>query len=105
MTDDPGSVSRSAAETPAVVTVPDHQDTIRRTRKQRRPTGAPPPLQRRMGVSGRIWLALIAYASIVTVLLLQIDWVLHFSDRVETWSLLRHANLRVDWLKPIMRGI
>ena len=105
MTDDPEVVSAKATETPALVTVPDHEDTIRRTRKQRRPTGAPPPLQRRMGASGRFWLAAIAYASIVTVLVLQIDSVLHFSDRVETWWLLRLANLRVDWLTPIMRGV
>lgn len=105
MTDDPGVVSRGAAEARELVTVPDHEDTIRRTRKQRRPTGAPPPLQRRMGASGRFWLAMMAYASIVTVLVLQIEAVLHFSDRVETWWLLRVANLRVDWLTPIMRGI
>ena len=37
--------------------------------------------------------------------MLQIEAVLHFSDRVETWWLLRVANLRVDWLTPIMRGI
>ena len=58
-----------------------------------------------MGASGRFWLAMMAYASIATVLVLQIDAVLHFSDRVETWWLLRVANLRTDWLTPIMRGI
>ena len=41
---------------------------------------------------------MIAYALIVTVLLLQIDAVLRFSDRVETWLLLRIAELRADWL-------
>jgi hypothetical protein len=103
--DDPEIVSHSGAGASELVTVPDHEDTIRRTRKQRRPTGAPPPLRRRMGASGRFWLGMMAYASIATVLVLQIDAVLHFSDRVETWWLLRVANLRTDWLTPIMRGI
>ena len=105
MTDDPEVVSRGAAEAPELVTVPDHEDTIRRTRKRRRPTGAPPPLRRRMGASGRFWLAMVAYASIVSVLVLQIDEVSRFSDRAENWWLLRLADLRVDWLTPIMRGI
>jgi hypothetical protein len=105
VTDDPKGISRGAAEAPELVTVPDHEDTIRRTRKQRRPTGAPPPLRRRMGASGRFWLAMMAYASIVTVLVLQIDEVLRFSDQKESWLLLRLADLRVDWLTPIMRGI
>ena len=84
MTDDPNAIPRGAADAPALVTVPDHEDTIRRTRKQRRPTGAPPPLRRRMGASGRFWLAMIAFASIVTVLLLQVEWIAHLTDRVET---------------------
>jgi RIO1 family len=105
VTNDPHAVSSPGAEAPELVSVPDHEDAIRRTRKQRRPTGAPPPLQRRMGASGRFWLAMMAYASIATVLVLQIDEVLRFSNRVETWWLLRLANLRVDWLTPIMRGI
>ena len=105
MTDDPEVVAAKATQEPDMVAVPDHEDTIRRTRKQRRPTGAPPPLRRRMGASGRFWLATMAYASIVTVLVLQIDPVLHSSDHVESWLLLRVADLRVDWLTPIMRGI
>jgi hypothetical protein len=58
-----------------------------------------------MGASGRFWLAMVAYVSIVTVLVLQIDEVSRFSDRAENWWLLRLANLRVEWLTPIMRGI
>jgi tRNA A-37 threonylcarbamoyl transferase component Bud32 len=58
-----------------------------------------------MGASGRFWLGALAYASILTVLLLQVESVLHFSNRVETWILLRFADLRADWLTPIMRGI
>jgi hypothetical protein len=103
--DDPEVVARSSTEAPDLVTVPDHEETIKRTRKQRRPTGAPPPLARRMGASGRFWLAMIAFASIVTVLLLQVEWIAHLTDRVETWWLLRVAKLRVEWLTPIMRGI
>jgi hypothetical protein len=105
VTDDPGVISRGSAEASELVTVPDHEDTIRRTRKQRRPTGAPPPLRRRMGASGRFWLGMMAYASIVTVLVLQIDEVLRISDQKESWLLLRLADLRVEWLTPIMRGI
>jgi membrane-associated phospholipid phosphatase len=102
--DDP-DVAGHGAQTPAVVTLPDHDDAFARTEKRRRPTGAAPPLQRRMGASGRFWLAMIAYASIVTVLLLQVESVSRSSDRIETWVLLRVADLRADWLTPIMRGI
>jgi RIO1 family len=105
VTDDPDVVSRSSTDASELVIVPDHEETIKRTRKQRRPTGAPPPLGRKMGASGRFWLVMIAFASVVTVLLLQVEWVAHLSDRVETWWLLRLAELRVDWLTPIMRGI
>lgn len=105
MTDDAESASRRGAIASELASVPDHDHTIRRTRRHRRPTGAPPPLPRRMGASGRFWLAMMAYASIATVLLLQIHEVLRFSNRVETWWLLRLADLRTDWLTTIMRGI
>src|SRR5438034_8157578 len=95
-----------AAAVETVTTVPDYVPaTIRRTRKRRRPTGAPAPLPRKLGLSGSFWIGMMAWVAIVTVLLLQVDPVLHLSDRVETWWMVRVASIRTGWLTEIMRAI
>jgi tRNA A-37 threonylcarbamoyl transferase component Bud32 len=94
------------ADSDVTITVPDQgTDTVRRTRKQRRPTGAPPPLPRKLGMSGTLWLGLMVYVGIVGVLVLRVDPVLRFSDRIETWWLQQLAGIRTDWLTSVMRGI
>jgi tRNA A-37 threonylcarbamoyl transferase component Bud32 len=89
-----------------ITTVPDHVPaTIRRTRKRRRPTGAPAPLPRKLGLSGSLWLGMMAWIAIVTVLLLRFDPVLHLSNDIETWWMVRVASIRSDWLTHIMRVV
>ena len=80
-------------------------DRIKRARKQRRPTGAPPPLPRKLGLTGHVWLGMMAWVAIVTVLLLRVDPILHLSDVIETWWMQRVASIRTGWLTQIMRGI
>jgi tRNA A-37 threonylcarbamoyl transferase component Bud32 len=82
-----------------------HADTIKRTRKQRRPTGAPPPLPRKIGLSGTFWLAMMAAVAVVTVLLLRADPVLRFADRADSWWLQQVAHVRTGWLTTAMRGV
>jgi len=94
---------------PAVAT-PVQEETVilpvvRRTGKQRRPTGAPPPLPRKLGLSGHLWLGLMAWAAILTVLLLKVEPILHLSDTIETWWMQRLASIRTGWLTQVMRGI
>src|SRR3989442_2662763 len=89
-----------------VTTVPDYVPaTIRRTRKRRRPTGAPAPLPRKLGLSGSLWLGMMAWIAIVTVLLLRFDPVLHLSNDIETWWMVRVASIRTGWLTHVMRAI
>ncbi len=89
-----------------VTTVPDYVPvTIRRTRKRRRPTGAPAPLPRKLGLSGSLWLGMMAWIAIVTVLLLRFDPVLHLSNDIETWWMVRVASIRSGWLTHIMRAV
>jgi tRNA A-37 threonylcarbamoyl transferase component Bud32 len=96
----------STDEAPTVMTSHEARaDTIRRTRKQRRPTGAPPPLPRKIGASGTFWLAMMVAVAIVTVLLLRVDPVLRFADRVDAWWLRQLASLRTGWLTSAMRGV
>src|SRR2546426_2035319 len=94
----------SPAET--VTTVPDYVPaTIRRSRKRRRPTGAPAPLPRKLGLSGTVWVGMMAWVAIVTVLLLRFDPVLHLSDHIETWWMVRVASIRTGGLTHLMRII
>jgi len=100
------SPAARAASAEKVMRVPEStDDRIRRTRKRRRPTGAPAPLPRRIGISGSLWIGLMAWVAIVTVLLLRVDFVLHLSDHVETWWMQRVAAIRTGWLTAIMRGL
>src|SRR3989442_9699627 len=81
-----------------VTTVPDYVPaTIRRTRKRRRPTGAPAPLPRKLGLSGSLWLGMMAWIAIVTVLLLRFDPVLHLSNDTDAGWMGRWAVLPTSW--------
>jgi len=78
---------------PAVRTVP----------PRRRPTGAPPPLPRQLGTSGKVWLGL-------AILGAGLIWLLprgqpQLSVEIETWLMRAIADLRADWLTPPMRAI
>src|SRR5262245_51560739 len=74
-------------------------------RRQRRPTGAPPPLPRKLGTSGWIWLGLIALVFGLTALFLNFQPTLRLTDQVDTWILQQIARVRATWLTHLARGI
>src|SRR5436190_527652 len=76
--------------------------TARRTRRERRPTGAPPPLPRNIGASGKLWLGLITYVAISCIVFLRYGPFLKISDQVDTWWLQQVAVIRTPWLTHVM---
>ena len=71
---------------------------------RRRPTGAPPPLPRKLGRSGKIWLALAG------LLVLGLLWLVPEGQprpamHAETAILRAFAALRADWLTPTVRTV
>ena len=79
--------------------------TVHRRRRQRRPSGAPPPLPRKIGLTGAIWVGLLVYIIITTVVFLRSPFWLKVSDQVDTTMLRWLAHARTAWLTPVMRGI
>src|SRR5947199_130210 len=82
-----------------------HPDTARRTRRQRRPSGHAPPLPRKIGISGKLWLGLITWVAIVTVFLLKSSPWLRITDHIDTWWLRLLVPIRTPWLTHLMNGI
>ena len=72
---------------------------------RRRPSGAPPPLPRSIGRTGRGWLvALVVLVAWLVVALLS-PWARRVTDQVDASSCARIAALRTDWLTTLARGI
>jgi len=78
---------------------------VRRTGRQRRPTGTPPPLPHRIGPGTTAWVVLAAV--IVTgafVISVRTPWR-RLDDQADTWLLLRLAAVRTPWLTDLARRI
>jgi hypothetical protein len=78
---------------------------VPQTGRQRRPTGAPPPLPRRLTVSTTAWLALAAI--LVTgafVVSEQTPWR-RAADQAGTWLLQRLAAIRTPWLTHVANAV
>ena len=71
---------------------------------KRRPTGAPPPLPRQLGTSGKVWLGLGGLLVIALVVFILRGQPL-VAAQFETWVLVSIASLRTDWLTPVMRVV
>jgi len=69
---------------------------------RRRPTGAPPPLPRKLGASGKGWLGLAGLLAVALVAFALRGQPL-VAAQLETWVLRSIASLRTDWLTPGMR--
>ena len=78
---------------------------VRRTRRQRRPTGAPPPLPRRIGVSTTAWLVLAAITVTGAFLVSERTPWRRAADEASTWLLRRLAAVRTPWLTDVANGI
>jgi tRNA A-37 threonylcarbamoyl transferase component Bud32 len=79
--------------------------SIRPGRRQRRPTGKPPPLPRKLGLSAKIWLALTVYLLVASFVFSSFAPFLRLSDHINTWLLVRLASVRTGWLTRIAEGI
>ena len=95
----------------AAVSAPSHvptSDVLPSTAKvselRRRPTGAPPPLPRKLGWSGKLWLALAVLLAVALVWLSPQDQPQVALD-AETAILKWFASLRTAWLTPPMRAV
>ena len=78
---------------------------IRKVRRQRRPTGAPPPLPHPVNVTTAAWLVLVAIGLAGAFLAAQHTPWLRIDDRVSTWLLRQLAGIRTPWLTDVANGI
>ena len=78
---------------------------VQRTRRQRRPTGAPPPLPHPIAITTTAWLlfaaVIVAAAFVVSE---RTPW-LRLGDRANTWFLRLLAEVRMPWLTDVARAI
>ena len=77
----------------------------RRTRRRRRPTGAPPPLPRRIGPSTTAWLALAAILVTGAFGVSERTGWLRAGDQASTWLLRQLAAVRTPWLTDLANWI
>jgi tRNA A-37 threonylcarbamoyl transferase component Bud32 len=92
-----GEASRSRSVAP--------QRGLRSGGKRRRPSGEPPPLPRRLGVSGRVWIALAASVPVVVGVIFAYGAVGAGFDRWDSAVLRGVAALRTRWLTTVMVDI
>ena len=76
-----------------------------RTGRQRRPTGAPPPLPHPITVSTTAWLLLAAIALAGAFLVSELTPWRRADDQVNTWILRQLAEVRTPWLTDVATGI
>ena len=78
---------------------------VHKDRRQRRPTGAPPPLPHPITISTTAWLVLGAVALAGAFLASQHTPWLRIDDRASTWVLRLLAGIRTPWLTDVANGI
>ena len=74
-------------------------------RRQRRPTGAPPPLPHPVTITTTAWLVLAAVALTVAFVASQHTPWLRVEDRASTWLLRQLAQIRTPWLTDVANVI
>ncbi|HET7243544.1 MAG TPA: hypothetical protein VFJ07_01815 [Streptosporangiaceae bacterium] len=74
-------------------------------RRQRRPTGAPPPLPHPITITTTAWLTVAAVVLAGAFVASQHTSWLRVDDRVSTWVLNQLAGLRTPWLTDVAQGI
>ncbi len=74
--------------------------------KRRRPSGDPPPLPRKLGVSGKVWVALACTLLMILVVIVLSGNTVGFGfDRWNSHILQRFVSIRTGWLTPVMLRI
>ncbi|HUK70608.1 MAG TPA: hypothetical protein VLW50_17930 [Streptosporangiaceae bacterium] len=93
------------AATEAITEAITEGTALQRTRRQRRPTGTPPPLPHPFSVSTTTWLVLLAVIMAGTIVISQQTSWLRVDDRLNTAVLRLLAAGRTGWLTDIANGI
>lgn len=88
-----------------VDSIPPVPTTVRRIRRTRRPSGAPPPLPRSIGRSGRGWMAALVVLVLWLVVTLQSPGARRATDQVDAFILREIAKRRTDWMTTLARGL
>ena len=78
---------------------------VQKDRRQRRPTGAPPPLPHPLAITTTAWLILGAVVLAGAFLAAQHTPWLRVDDRASTWVLRLLAGIRTPWLTDVANGI
>jgi membrane-associated phospholipid phosphatase len=78
---------------------------VRKTRRQRRPTGVPPPLPHPVSITTTVWLVLVAMVLAGAFVATQHTPWLRIDDRVSTWVLRPLAGMRTPWLTDVANTI
>jgi len=78
---------------------------VRRTGRQRRPTGAPPPLPWRPSLSTTAWLAVAAIIVLAAFYLSYGTVWRAAADQADTWLLRQLASFRTAWLTDLANAI
>ena len=85
--------------------VPPGNVPAQRTARQRRPTGAPPPLPHPFRVTTTAWLVLaVLIVACAFLFSAETPW-LRLDDRANTWFLHLLAQVRTPWLTDVANGI
>jgi membrane-associated phospholipid phosphatase len=74
-------------------------------RRQRRPTGAPPPLPHPFTITTSVWLLLAVVILVGTFVISQRSSWLGTGDRADTWFLRLLADVRTPWLTGVANAI
>jgi hypothetical protein len=86
-------------------TMPPGAAPAQRTARQRRPTGAPPPLPHPFTISTTAWLVLaVLIVACAFVFTAHTPW-LGLDDRANAWFLRLLAEVRTPWLTDLAEGI
>ena len=79
--------------------------TVRRARRQRRPSGEPPPLPHRITLSTTAWLLLTAVIVTAAFLISERTLWLRTGDHASAWLLRQLAGIRTPWLTDLANWV
>jgi tRNA A-37 threonylcarbamoyl transferase component Bud32 len=101
----PSQIGPRVSGSSAIDVAPGPSSAVRQDRRRRRPTGAPPPLPKAVGRTGKVWLvALVALMGWVIVLFVS-PAARRLTDRIDSAALRQIARLRTEWLTDVMTAI
>ena len=92
-------------EGPAIPPGPGGGPAVHRTHRQRRPTGAPPPLPHPIAISTTAWLVVAVIIVAGAFLFSELTPWLRVGDRTSTWFLRLLADVRTPWLTDVAGAI